>query len=197
MEELKAAFAKNITELRKLRGLTQTELAEMINYSDKSVSKWERGESIPDALTLKQIATCFGVTVDYLLEAEHEKKPQQTLSPHIIKNRKIISLLSAMLVWLIATVLFVGFASTNVFAGKSWMVFVYAVPVSLIVLLIFNAIWGRDKYNFLIISGIVWSVLATLFLMLYEIANNFWLIFTIGIPAEIIIVLWSNIKIKK
>ena len=196
MEELKAAFAGNIAELRRVRGLTQTELAETINYSDKSVSKWERGESIPDAFTLKQIATYFGVTVDYLLEAEHKRKPSVAVSPHILKNRKIISLLSAMLVWLIATVLFVCFASTNVFSA-SWMVFVYALPVSLIVLLVFNAIWGKEKYNFLIISGLVWSALASIYLSLYQIANNFWLIFIIGIPAEIIIILWSNIKIKK
>ena len=196
MEELKAAFAKNVSELRRLRGLTQTELAEMLNYSDKSVSKWERGESIPDALTLKQIANCFGVTIDYLLASEHKSKPNQIVSPRVLKNRRIISLLSAMLVWLIATVMFVCFASTKVF-DESWMVFVYAVPVSLIVLLIFNAIWGKDKYNFFIISGIVWSTLATLYLSLYQIANNFWLIFIIGIPAEIIIILWSNLKIKK
>lgn len=196
MEKLKVAFAKNIQELRKSRNLTQTELAEKLNYSDKSVSKWERGESIPDVASVKAIADYFGVSVDYLLEEEHDEKPSEALSPRVIKNRRTISLLATMLVWLIATVMFVCFASTKVF-DESWMVFVYAVPASLTVLLIFNSIWGNDRHNFLIISGLVWSILATLFLSLYQIANNFWLIFIIGIPAEIIIILWSNIKIKK
>ena len=196
MEQLKEAFSKNIQELRRSRNLTQTELAEKLNYSDKSVSKWERGESIPDVASVKQIADYFGVGVDYLLEKEHDEKPTEVLSPRVIKNRRIISLLATMLVWLVATVMFVCFASTNVF-DASWMVFVYAAPLSLVVLLIFNAIWGKDKHNFVIISGIVWTTLAALFLSLYQIANNFWLIFIIGIPAEIIIILWSNIKIKK
>lgn len=196
MEQLKTAFAKNIQELRKSRNLTQTELAEKLSYSDKSVSKWERGESIPDVASVKAIADYFGVSVDYLLEVEHEEKPSVALSPRVLKNRRIISLLATMLVWLIATVMFVCFASTKVF-DQSWMVFVYAVPASLIVLLIFNSIWGNGRHNFAIISGLVWSVLATLYLSLYQIANNFWLIFIIGIPAEIIIILWSNLKIKK
>ena len=196
MEQLKTAFAKNISDLRKSRGLTQTELAEKLNYSDKSVSKWERGESIPDVASVKGIADYFGVSVDYLLEEEHDEKPSIAVSPRVIKNRRIISLLATMLVWLIATVMFVCFASTKVF-DQSWMVFVYAVPTSLVVLLIFNSIWGNGRHNFLIISGLVWSVLATLYLSLYQIANNFWLIFIIGIPAEIIIILWSNLKIKK
>lgn len=196
MEQLKVAFSKNVQELRRSRGLTQTELAEKLNYSDKSVSKWERGESIPDVASVKAIADYFGVSVDYLLEEEHDEKPSEVISPRVVKNRRIISLLATMLVWLIATVMFVCFASTKVFE-ESWMVFVFAVPASLIVLLIFNAIWGKNKHGFLIVSALVWSTLATIYLSLYQIANNFWLIFIIGIPAEIIIILWSNLKIKK
>ena len=72
--ELKLVIAKNIAALRTARGMTQIELAEKLNYSDKAVSKWERGESIPDVLVLKQIADMHGVTVDYLLTDVHEEQ---------------------------------------------------------------------------------------------------------------------------
>lgn len=74
MEDLKRIIADNIAELRKAVPLTQAELAEKLNYSDKAVSKWERGESIPDVIVLKQIAGIFGVSVDYLLEEVHPLK---------------------------------------------------------------------------------------------------------------------------
>ena len=61
MEELREIIAKNISDLRKKSGLTQIELAEKLNYSDKAVSKWERGDSVPDVGVLKQIADLFGV----------------------------------------------------------------------------------------------------------------------------------------
>ena len=48
MDELKNIVASNLIELRVASGMTQSQLAEKINYSDKSVSKWERAEAIPD-----------------------------------------------------------------------------------------------------------------------------------------------------
>ena len=77
--DLKQTIAKNITALRQGRKMTQIELAEKLNYSDKAISKWERGESIPDVTVLKSIADLFGVTLDYLLQESHEPQagPQQ------------------------------------------------------------------------------------------------------------------------
>ena len=48
MNNIKSIIAQNITDLRRAKGLTQLELAEQLNYSDKAVSKWERAESMPD-----------------------------------------------------------------------------------------------------------------------------------------------------
>ena len=67
MEQLRAIIAANVSRLRLERGLTQQELANQLNYSDKAVSKWERGESAPDISVLARIAAIFGVTVDYLI----------------------------------------------------------------------------------------------------------------------------------
>ena len=67
MEDLKQIISKNIVSLRNSENMTQAELAEKLNYSDKAVSKWERGDSLPDVIVIKQIADIFGVTVDSLL----------------------------------------------------------------------------------------------------------------------------------
>ena len=57
MDELKLIFASNLIRLRTAAGMTQAELGEQLNYSDKSISKWERGEGLPDVYILAQIAS--------------------------------------------------------------------------------------------------------------------------------------------
>ena len=194
MNDYKRIVANNITELRKAVPLTQAELAEKLNYSDKAVSKWERGESIPDVIVLKQIADLFSVTVDYLLEEVHPLKAEmQSVPRQLKKNRMLITGLSCALVFLIATVVFVavGLALDGV---RIWLAYVYSVPVCAILLIVFNSIWGKKKLNFLFISLLVWSVLASVFLTIGEAA--YWPIFLIGIPGQTIILLWSGIRAK-
>lgn len=197
MEELKMVIAGNIGKLRREAGLTQLELAEKLNYSDKAVSKWERGESIPDVGTLKTIAELFSVTVDYLLRADH---PRETAAKREYtrtqkRNRGLITAMSSMLVWLIATFVYTNVDLVTHGGIRLWLVFVYAVPATLVVVLVFNSIWGNRRLNFAIISGLVWSVLACIYLS--ALSLNLWLIFTIGIPSQIIILLWAGIKIRK
>ena len=69
--DMKRVIAKNMTELRLAKGMTQLQVAERLNYSDKAVSKWERAESIPDICILKEIADLYGVTLDYLVNEKH------------------------------------------------------------------------------------------------------------------------------
>ena len=108
MVDLREIIAKNICELRTGAGMTQSKLAEALNYSDKAISKWERAESVPDIAVLKQLADLFGVSVDYLLSDEHElPPPDATLTRTVKRNRFIVSSLAAMLVWLIATYVFI------------------------------------------------------------------------------------------
>ncbi len=197
MEELKSVIAHNITELRKEAGLTQLELAEKLNYSDKAVSKWERGESLPDVAVLKQIADMFNVTVDYLLTTDHKAEHEQAarVSRRRQRNRAIITGISIMLVWLVATVVFfVLDSATSIHTTELLICFAYAVPATFVVWLIFNSIWFNSRRNFFIISLLMWSSLATLFVTL--IGFKLWLMFTVGIPAQIIIFLWSGIKTR-
>ena len=188
--------AKNIADLRKAADMTQLDLASRLNYSDKAVSKWERGESLPDVATLKTIADIFSVTVDYLLQEEHPQEEAASLqySKRQHRNHAIITAMSSMLVWLIATFVFVNIDLISKDFRRHWLIFVYAVPVTAIVLLVFNSIWGRRKLNFLIISIEVWSLLAAVYLT--ALPYNLWLIFFIGIPAQIIICLWAGLRLK-
>ena len=194
MEDYKRIIANNITELRKAVPLTQAELAQRLNYSDKAVSKWERGESIPDVLVLKQIADLFGVTVDYLLEDVHPlKATMQSVPRQLKKNRLLITGLSCMLVLLIATFVYVILGlSTNV--GRLWLSYVYCVPICSIILIVFNSIWGKTKLNFVFITVLVWGILASVYLTIGDYSK--WLIFVIGIPAQVIILMWSGIKAR-
>jgi len=201
MENLKFLIAQNIASLRRAAGMTQIALAEELHYSDKAISKWERGESLPDIAVLKQIADLFGVTVDYLL-CEHtgELPPEPEALPDEItaarrKNHVTISMIVTASVWLVATILFIVFY----FAGvqmRLWTIFIYAVPVSCVVALVFNSIWGsKKKWNYLIVSLLMWGILFSLYILFLE--ENIALIFTIGIPGQIIILISTQLKQTK
>lgn len=195
--EFKAVVAENLKTLRAGAGLTQNELAEKLHYSDKAVSKWERGESLPDLQVIKTLADMYGVSVDYILNETHDEKPMSAQAERIIRNNRfIITLLAVSLVWLVATVAYVFMRLIIPGRGMLWMAYVAAVPVSCVVLLVFNSIWGRVKLNYLVISALVWSTLLFICLLL-KFLDNIWLLFVIGIPAQVIIMLWSRIKKSK
>lgn len=199
MEDLKQIIAKNISDLRKMKGITQFELAEQLHYSDKAISKWERAESLPEITVLKELADIFEIKVDYLLQPEHEKNEDnlKQISKRNTRNRKLITCISIMLVWFVATLAFVN---VDIIFNPSFihcMFYIYAVPASIIVWLVFNTLWFNKRLNFFIISTLIWSVLASLFLTIMLTLNfNIWLIFLIGIPGQIIVLLWAGIKTK-
>lgn len=194
MTDYKRIIANNISDLRKAVPLTQAELAEKLNYSDKAVSKWERGESIPDVIILKQIADLFGVTVDYLLEEEHDYSSVTQSVPFQKKQKHlIITALSCSLVFLIATVFFSVLGITTELS-RLWLAYVYCVPICSILLIVFNSIWGKKRLNYFFISLLVWSFLASVYLTVGNYQN--WLIFIIGVPGQVIILLWACIKAK-
>lgn len=194
MEDLKPAVAKNITDLRTAHGLTQLELAEKLNYSDKAVSKWERGESIPDIAVLKQIADLFGVSLDYMVSYEHKTAPGKKSGK--TRNHGFITGMSILLVWLIATFSYVIVQLVAPLSAVHWLSFVYAVPVSMIVWLVLNSVWFDRRRNYLIISLLMWSVLGSVYISFLPFGFNVWLIFLLGIPGQIIILFWSRLKFR-
>ncbi len=194
MKTIKEAIAKNLTVLRNKKGYTQVELAEMLNYSDKSVSKWENGDVTPPIDVLKALADIYGVTLDYLVEEcppENFDKLYQSRQNNL--NKIFITALAVVFVWLVATVLFVY--STFLSLDKPWLLFVWAVPVSFCFLQVFNFIWGRKKFSYIILSLLLWTTLACIFLN--YIGYTPWTIFLIGIPLQVAIILWSQLKSSK
>ncbi len=199
MKELKAIIAENITVLRKSRLMTQSDLAVKLNYSDKAVSKWERGESVPDITVLKTIADLFGVTVDYLLTEDHKvyKEERREVRKRKKHNRLFITLLSVVAVWLAAVLIFLNFDSFLSDLNGKWLVFVYAVPVSAIVAVIFNCIWGKRIFNIILSSILCWSLISSIYLTVLISSNsNKWLLFVLGVPIQIMLLLWSRLHFK-
>ena len=196
MEDIKEIIAKNITELRKEAQLTQFELAEKLNYSDKAVSKWERGESIPDVKVLCEIAGLFGVTLDYLVQKEHTKQTAQITNIEK-SNKGFITAMSTVLAFMVMLVAFVT-VSYVVPQFEAWIILLYAVPVTIIVWLIFNSVWFNPKWNFIIVSLLMWGIILSLYIsLLIFLKESVWQLFIIGIPGQIIILLWSRLRLKK
>lgn len=189
MKDLRKIIARNICALRTDMNMTQLRLAQILNYSDKAVSKWERGEAIPDIIVLKQIADYFGVSVDYLLEEDHGDNlhPTRDLVSLKRRNRVIITITSIACVWLVATIIFSIIVSISP-DSLAWLAYVFAVPASSIVWLVFNSIWGIRRVNFLIISLLIWSLIISIYLTVFICAQrSLWVLFIVGIPVNFII----------
>ncbi len=190
MEEqlLAQIIGKNIMRLRKAANLTQLELAEKLNYSDKSVSKWEQGNGIPDVCVLVQLSEYFNVSVDDLLH-EYKEKPLLPMRTRNLRRFLIIAL-SVGLCWLVAVVCFVlgGIIVPNL--NGLWLAFLYAVPASAVVVLVFSCIWGYKWVRIISVSVLIWTTLTCIYLTVFvsvsEPHPTMWLIFLIGVPLQVL-----------
>ena len=202
-ENVKYRIGSNIAAYRKRDGLTQVSLAEKLNYSDKAVSKWERGESIPDVLTLMQLADLFGVTVNDLVcdpnalpehSASKLEQAMTQVSEKALKrkaNKNVIQALSSTLVWFIALFAFVILSSFDALETYSCLLFFVAIPANAIVLLSLRSAWRDFRWNQMLISLIVWGSLLSIFMIILTAYHyNFWKVFLLGIPGQIAIFLW-------
>ena len=205
-EKVKSRIGANIAAYRKRDGLTQASLAEKLNYSDKAISKWERGESVPDVLTLMQLADQFGITVNDLVcdpnaLPEHSdsrlEKAMTQVSEKALKrkaNKNVILALSTTLVWFVALVVFVVMSSIDFLDPYSWLVFLYAVPANAIVMLSLRSAWHDFRRNKIYISTIVWGFIVAIHVSLQVIFRyNFWKLYLLGIPGQIAIFLWFRL----
>ena len=206
-EKLKKQIGGNIMIHRKRLGLTQANLAAQLNYSDKAISKWERGESAPDVLTLVQLAELFEISVNDLVvdpnalpensggvvERAMEKVAEKTLKRKA--DKRIILGLSSLLVWFVALFAFVLFSSLDM--PRSWLAFFYAIPADAIVMLTLCSAWREYRWNQLLISGIVWGCLLSIYITLLVYLNvNIWKIFLLGIPGQLAVFLWFRLYRK-
>ena len=203
-KDINEVIGQNLLLLRKNKKLTQLELAEQFNYSDKSISKWEKGESLPSIEVLKQLANFYSVSLDDLTseyfeidsakEAEPTKEKSKEKTPRMFSTKIMITLLGVSAVWLIATILFVIFKLT--FNRNYFTCFIWAIPASFIVATVFNGVWGKMRYLFPILTGLLWSMLVSLHIQILLIGFNIWPIYILGCPLQLLIILWGAL-VKK
>lgn len=190
MEELKAIVARNLANCRKAAGLTQLQLAEKLNYSDKAVSKWERGESLPDVAVLCELARMYGVTLDYLV-SDHtgEKKvPAEGKG----RRRAIVAAMSCLLVWFAATVVFSFLYFFGADVLRPWLAFIWALPACGVLLIVFSALWGGKLLRTLSVSLLIWSAALAVwctFSFPYS-----WLVFVVAVPLQALALFWFLLR---
>ena len=193
MDELKLIFASNLIRLRTAAGMTQAELGEQLNYSDKSISKWERGEAIPDAAVLKRMSEIFGVTVDYLLN-EHDAWQPGPEPAACDRSHHAIILVALMGIVTLAVLVFVVLW---LWLGEvEWIVFACFVPAAVITYLVLNNVFFGGRGNLYVVLGLVASIFAVGYLVLLRFGMNFWQLFLILIPAEAVVYFSFHIRAK-
>ena len=190
LSELKLVTASNLIKLRTGRGLTQAELGAMLNYSDKTISKWERCEAIPDAYVLTQLAEIFGVTVDSLLTAsdqwkppEPEKKQEHSYSSDVIIAIAVIG------VWTLALTAFVALWLAHIIC---WQIFVVTLPISILTYMVLICVFDRKKHLQFVVALFVLSLFVMVYLLFFH--ANPWQIFLIAILAEVIVFLSFHVR---
>ena len=188
-------YGEKITKLRKEKGLTQAELGEKLHVTFQAVSKWERGDSLPDVIVLKTIADMYGVGLDDMLRengVRHVVSPDEVLRDEQLTQKILITALWVTMVWIVAAVVFLYSQYSR--GTMFWMAFVWAVPVSFLVALVFARRWGAADFkriSCILSSGFVWSALISFYFQFMS--YNIWMIFFIGVPVQIALILSSKI----
>ncbi|MBQ4510433.1 MAG: helix-turn-helix transcriptional regulator [Clostridia bacterium] len=190
----KSIVAQNIFYLRTQNQMTQLELGEKLNYSDKAISKWERGDSVPDAYVLKRMSELFGVTVDYILTEHNEQERKVDTKPARIAK----AMLANVIMIGIATVALLVYIILAIFHINYWQIFIYAVPAILIVGIVFSFILSNKIMGILSVSGLVWSILLVVYFALWSLRHEYatWMILLLGIPIQLIVIFSFKMKIS-
>lgn len=196
MDKIKENIANNIIELRKINNMTQADLAQNLNFTDKTISKWERGESTPDIESLANIAKLFNLTVDELISDEINKTEIKKEAKQ--ENTKTIAkiALAIITIWFIGTSIFVyGIIDKNA-DPFLWLAFIWPVPASCLFVTIVAFKLKMHKTLPIASSCSLWTFLASVYLQSLSFNENIWIIFIIGVPLQLIIIItyWINKK---
>lgn len=183
-ETIKKLIASNIAYYRRECHLTQAELAEKIHYSDKSVSKWERAEGVPDVFVLVMLANLFDITVNDLLSEKHRKS--RKAAPKL--KRSLITIMSMSLVWLLVLIAFFAIKLAAPDYKMAWLSFIIAIPVCFTVGTVLSALWHPLIVQFIMQSGIVWGLAVSLHLSVR--IQNMYLIYIIAAGVQFLLILW-------
>lgn len=159
-DEFKKDFGKNLSRVRKMCGYTQLKLAEALNYSDKAVSKWERGESVPDAYTIMKIAELLKINPSTLFGEDEQMPNENTIK---LRNKShpvalFVPIITSISIFFVASVLFMVFKLIPSCKEFAPYVFLTALLTMFIELVVFSFVWWRKPHQFISISCLIWSV---------------------------------------
>lgn len=194
-KDIKQIIAKNLANLRKNKKITQTELAEQFGYSDKAISKWENGDTLPDIQTLYQLCEFYNVSLDFLVsEQSFDEKIKYInhLNKRVIINNSLIELLYCSFVWILAVIIYVylyTFSEINY-----WQIFIWAIPATTIVMLLFTKVWKQKLYTFIVRSLFFWTLVTACYIQFIE--YNIWPLFFLMIPIQVALILTIAINDK-
>ena len=194
MENVKETIARNLAELRRAHNLTQSALAEKLNYSDKAISRWEHAETLPDIETLCRICEIYGVSFEYLLSKERTEIAPISTPVKNTGRRVTICLIAICTVWLAALTLFTSLGT--LFGVYDWRIFIWAIPASMTVIFVCNLIWWRSRIFYsIILSFVLWTIILAIYLQMIK--YNLWLLFIVGAPIQAIVILANNMPKKR
>lgn len=191
MKDIKEIIAQNIIDLRKEHNMTQGELAEKLNYSDNTISRWEHAEITPSVESLVEIAKLFDVSVEQLLHENITKKISDEKKIDIVKWIAT-TLLCVTLVWFISAIAY--FYVKTFLHVDAWMIFMWAVPASFALMMLINVKWKNRVFNFCFLSSILWTIITCFFLQF--LSYHIWLVYIIGIPAQVALAIWTFVRKK-
>ena len=198
-EQLRNRITKNLIYYRKKAGMTQMEVASLLSYSDKAISKWERGLGLPDITVLAQLADLYHVTISEICESDHDgekpiKEVDEETQKIIEKGHRLIAYISVGLLWLTSTILFFIFKMIFSEPGlRFYLIFIYSIPATFIDLLVFNILWGKAKLNGIFESLISWTLAASLILTIYPALDNpnIFYILLVALTFQVLVILWN------
>ncbi len=195
MKTLNEIISENLIIHRKNNLLTQSEVAFLLNYSDKSISKWEQGHAVPTLEILMELTKIYNTSLDELVTDKDIKKIDERKEyENLVKkqySRLVISLLSISLIWIIATIIYSVLAIADVPKGS--LAYLWSAPISALSAFIFNYFWGKRSYSTLILSVLLWLTLVAFYITLHYIKPMREL-FYIGLPIQIAIILAKNLS---
>lgn len=151
----KETLANNLARLRREKGLTQAELGEKLNYSDKSISKWERGEGVPDLQVMVALSELYGVSLDEMT-GRSETAAGMNEGHGKAADRTFLMIVTQSIIWLLAIIIFSAFLF---FAGdmpKKWLTFIYAIPVSCLCTGLYFTVWKLYAWAYGAFSCVMW-----------------------------------------
>lgn len=193
MKDIKSVVAQNLATLRKRKGLTQAELAEKFNYSDKAVCRWEHGDTLPDINVLYAICEFYDITMNDLVDPDFASREFEEVRKDSTKYRVWLCVLMSSAIWILATV---GFVSSMTLMPKPyWLAFVWAVPACCIAVskTLKNVLDWVGKA--ILFSLLAWTTITAVYLhFVVRFGQHIWPIFLVGIPLQAFIILWQRFK---